>query len=215
MNSTLNYILNKYNIKLGKEYFIDVPDMHGSVDLAKLFAELGFTNGVEIGTDEGIYAEFLLKTIPNLTLYCVDPWLAEAYEPGEQPESGEDQAFFDKRAIETLDRLKGLKAIIKRKTSLEALEDFEDDSLDFVYIDGNHDFLNVIQDIQGWLKKVRPGGIISGHDYVRYPFKKYNHVKAAVQAYARSYHLLPVFAVLHTREGLRRDRYRSWFIVKE
>lgn len=216
MNSTLNYILDKYKIKLGKEYYIDVPGMHGSADLAKLFAELGFSWGVEIGTDEGIYAEFLAKTIPNLHLDCIDPWKAEAYEPGQQPESGENQEFFNKRFEATTERLSKYPDVsIHRVTSMQALKMFPDNSLDFVYIDGNHDFLNVIQDFQGWLKKVKPGGIISGHDYVRYPFKKYNHVKNAVQAYARSYHLLPIFAVLHTREGLKRDRYRSWFYVKQ
>ena len=57
MNNTLDYILKKYNITVGKNYFIDIPEMKGSADLAKLFAELGFTNGVEIGTDQGEYAE--------------------------------------------------------------------------------------------------------------------------------------------------------------
>lgn len=219
--NTLDYILDKYKITVANQYFIDVEGMHGSVDLAKLFAELGFKEGVEIGTDQGEYAEVLFKTIPNLKLSCVDPWKAEAYEKGEQPESGENQEFFDKRYEETHLRLNSLllslnasKGFIFRETSMEALRHFQDDSLDFVYIDGNHDFLNVTQDLHYWLKKVRPGGIISGHDYVRYPFKKYNHVKKAVQAYAVSYHLLPVFAVLYVRNGMRRDRYRSWFLVK-
>lgn len=215
MQNTLNYILKKYNITLGHEYFIDVPEMTGaSKDLASLFAELGFKRGAEIGTDQGEYAEVLLKTIPNLKLFCVDPWQAQAYAPGEQPESGEDQAFFDKRYQETLDRLNGYKLIIYKLTSMEALSAFNDNSLDFVYIDGNHDFLNVTQDIHFWLKKVRPGGIISGHDYCKYPFRKYNHVKKVVQAYAQSYNLLPVFATMQDRKGLKRDRFRSWFIVK-
>ena len=103
---------------------------------------------------------------------------------------------------------------ILRKTSMQALNDIDDNSLDFVYIDGNHDFLNVTQDIHYWLKKVKPGGILAGHDYVYYPFRKYNHVKNVVQAYANSYHLFPVFAVMQDKHGLRRDRFRSWFLVK-
>ena len=209
----LDYILKKYNITLGNQYFIDLP-IKGSIELAKLFAELGFQEGVEIGTDQGEFAEVLLKTIPNLHLACVDPWKAEAYERGYQPESNEKQEYFDKRFQETLDRLNLWKPMIYRMTSMEALKDFPDNSLDFVYIDGNHDFLNVTQDIHYWLKKVKPGGIISGHDYVSYPFRKYNHVKKVVQAYAKAYHLLPVFAVSQDKHGLKRDRYRSWFIVK-
>ena len=214
--STLEYILKKYNITIGNQYFIDIPEMVGSADLAKLFAELKFTKGVEIGTDQGEFAEVLLKTIPDLNLNCIDPWKAEAYEKGYQPESNETQEFFDKRYEETENRLNRFDPMVNilRATSMEAVSVFEDNELDFVYIDGNHDFLNVTQDIHYWLKKVKPGGILSGHDYVNYPFRKYNHVKKVVQAYARSYHLLPVFAVMQDKHGLRRDRYRSWFIVK-
>ena len=97
---------------------------------------------------------------------------------------------------------------------MDALKYFQDDSLDFVYLDGNHDFVNVTQDIHYWLKKVKPGGILSGHDYVKYSVFKHNHVKGVVQAYAKAYGLFPVFAVTYTNKGLRRDRYRSWFIVK-
>lgn len=212
--NTLDYILKKYNIQIGKQYFIDIPEMVGSADLSKLFAELKFNLGVEIGTDQGEFAEVLCKDNSNLHLTCIDPWLASAYEKGEQPESNEDQDFFDKRFKETCDRLGIYNCFILRTGSMSALSSFEDNSLDFVYIDGNHDFLNVAQDIHFWLKKVKPGGVLSGHDYAFYPSDKFNHVKRVVQAYALAYHLLPVFAVSYTNKGLRRDRFRSWFIVK-
>jgi len=213
-----DYIIKKYNIKLDGRYFIDIPELIGAEGLAHLFAELGFKIGAEIGTDQGEYAEVLLKTVPNLLLYCIDPWKAEAYEPGQQPESGENQEFFDNRYKETVERLKewGLNGQIAlwRETSMEGLKRVVDNSQDFVYIDGNHDFLNVTQDIHHWFKKVKPGGILAGHDYVRYPSKKYIHVQKVVNAYMTTYHLLPVFLVTPTNEGLKRDRYRSWFIVK-
>ena len=215
--NTLNYILNKYNIEVGKQYFIDVPEIIGAEGLAHLFAELKFTKGVEIGTDEGEYAEVLLKTIPNLGLDCVDPWKAEAYEKGYQPESFEKQEYFDKRFQETCKRLEkyiGEQCTLIKLTSMKALSLFKNNSLDFVYIDGNHDFLNVTQDIHYWLKKVRPGGILSGHDYVRYPSRKFNHVQKVVNAYTTAYHLLPVFLVTPTDKGMRRDRFRSWFLIK-
>lgn len=219
--NTLNYITKKFNIEIANQYFIDIPQMIGAVDLAKLFNELDFRIGVEIGTDQGEFAEVLCKSIPKLSLTCVDPWKAEAYEKGEQPEGNEVQEFFEKRYEETKERLTPYMQIGKfpqvniiRKTSRQALDSFPDDLFDFVYIDGNHDFLNVTQDIHYWLKKVRSGGILSGHDYVRYPSHKFNHVKAVVQAYCTSYHLLPVFAVMQDKKGLKRDRFRSWFIVK-
>lgn len=211
--NTLDYIVKKYNITVGRQYFIDIPQMHGSADLAKLFAELKFNLGAEIGTDQGLYAEYLCQQNPNLKLFCVDPYMAAAYELGK---SGvvEDQPYFDERYKETMERVKPYNAHVIRKTSMAALNDFEDNSLDFVYIDANHDFINVAQDIHYWLKKVKPGGILSGHDYARYPGRKFNHVKKVIEAYVTSYHLLPLFAVMYVPDGLRRDKYRSWFFVK-
>lgn len=214
MVNAFDYIIDKYQIKLDGRYFIDIPEMIGAADLAKLFAELGFGMGAEIGTDQGIFAKYLFDTIPNLHLICVDPWKAEAYEPGQQPESGENQEFFDRRYEETKQRLIFKNASIWRETSMEAVKDVIAESLDFVYIDGNHDFLNTTQDIHHWFKKVKPGGILAGHDYVRYPSKKYIHVQKVVNAYMTTYHLLPVFLVTPTNKGLKRDRFRSWFIVK-
>lgn len=209
------YILKKYNLEVGKQYIVQTPIV-GGVGLAELFAELGFKGGVEIGTDQGEYAEVLSKTIPNLKLYCVDPWKAEAYEPAEQPESRETQGFFDSRHEEAYERLKQFENVhLITDTSMGALDRFEDNSLDFVYIDGNHDFLNVTQDIHYWYKKVRPGGILAGHDYVRYPSRKFNHVQKVVNAYMSSYHLLPVFLTMPTDQGLKRDRFRSWFYCKK
>lgn len=214
--NTLEYIIKKYNIEVGNQYFIDIPEMIGAVDLAKLFGELKFNRGVEIGTDQGEYAQVLLMTNPDLALFCIDPWKAEAYEKGEQPESREDQSFFDNRHIEAMNRIQKYagRVHVLRRSSMDSLEYFDDNSLDFVYIDGNHDFLNVTQDIHHWLKKVKPGGILAGHDYVRYPSRKFNHVQKVVNAYTTSYHLLPVFLVTPTNEGMRRDRFKSWFLVK-
>lgn len=214
VSNTFKHIVEKYNINLDGRYFIDIPEMIGAEGLAHLFAELGFKTGVEIGTDQGEYAEVLCRTIPDIELFCVDPWLAQAYEPGQQPESNEKQKFFDERHSETTFRLMNFNAAILRKTSMDVVHTFPDNFLDFVYIDGNHDFLNVTQDIHHWFKKVRPGGILSGHDYVRYPSKKFNHVQKVVNAYMTTYHLLPVFLCTPTNEGLKRDRFRSWFIVK-
>lgn len=54
------------------------------------------------------------------------------------------------------------RAAILRLTSEQAATLFVDDSLDFCYIDAQHDFLSVMQDITRWWPKVRSGGIIAG-----------------------------------------------------
>jgi hypothetical protein len=52
--------------------------------------------------------------------------------------------------------------------SLEAAEHFEDESLDFVFLDAGHDYQSISADIDAWLPKVIPGGTLAGHDYERY-----------------------------------------------
>ncbi len=96
---------------------------------------------------------------------------------------------------------------IIRKESLSAVNDFEDESLDFVYIDANHHFINIAADLYQWQKKVKPGGIMSGHDYMHFPPERDNHVKHVVDAYAQAFEIKTYFE-------LGQDKYPSWFWVK-
>mgnify|MGYP001583438381 FL=1 len=212
--TTYEKVIKKYNIKVGTQYIVDIPDM-GRDDMAKLFAELGFNVGAEVGVENGYYSEVLLKANPKLQLYGVDPWSAGAYEVGTHAVDTE-QKKYDERYETAVKLLKPYNFTIIRKGSMEALADFKDNSLDFVYIDANHDFPNFTNDLHNWIKKVRPGGIVSGHDYAYFSYKKANHVKRALQAYARCYRMIPLFIVgAETYDkGFTRDKYRSWFWVK-
>ena len=107
---------------------------------------------------------------------------------------------------------------IIRKLSMEAVKEFEDGSLDFVYIDGNHTLPYVIRDIIEWARKVRVGGMVTGHDYresVR--LKSNNHVVHAVNCYTRSYRIQPWFLFGRKAKlpGEVRDNSRSWGWVKD
>ncbi len=217
MEKTIDYILKKYDITVDRKYVIDIPNI-GRDNLAELFAELGFKKGVEVGVEKGLYSEVLCKANPDLHLTCVDPWLASAYEPGIHAVDTE-QSKFDERYKETVKKLKPYNCTIIRKTSLDAVDDFEDESLDFVYIDANHDFPNFTNDLHQWKKKVRIGGIVSGHDYAYFSHKKFNHVKRVLEAYTRCYRMIPIFvAGADTKtsdKSITREKFRSWFWVKE
>lgn len=54
-----------------------------------------------------------------------------------------------------------------RLASLDAALQFEDHSLDLVFVDGDHSEEAVRADLEAWTPKVKPGGLISGHDYHR------------------------------------------------
>ena len=211
--TTLEYILNKYRLKIVNQFFIEIPNMDRE-DLAKLFAELGFTEGVEVGVEKGLYSELLCMNNPKLHLSCIDPWSYKAYEPG-NPTAYQEQKPYDDLYEETVKRLAPHNCTVVRKGSMEALSDFKDGSLDFVYIDANHDFPNFINDLHQWIKKVKVGGIVSGHDYAYFSYKKFNHVRRALEAYARCYRMRPYFVVgSEEYSELKRDKFRSWFWVK-
>lgn len=209
--NALNYICEKYHINPGQRPPIEIPDTNRE-DLAKLFGELGYSRGVEIGTLEGEYAEMLLDNNPNLHLYCVDPYVAYKgyYEYRTQARMDEFMANGQKR-------LEGKNYTLIRKFSGQAVEDFDDNSLDFIFIDGNHGYQHVVNDISNWSPKIKSGGIISGHDYIKRKDPKWGMgVVQAVNGYTDVYKIRPWF-ILGTKAiipGQKRDKNRSWFWVK-
>ena len=201
MNATLEYMLAKYQADPEAKPPTELQENRQG--LAQLFRELKFTVGAEIGVEQGYYSEVLCRANPDLHLYCVDPWVTYTRYADHVSQSKLDRYY-----AEAIERLKPYHCVVLRVYSLQAVREFESDSLDFVYIDGNHEFEFVVNDIIGWHKVVRPGGIISGHDYRRdkadrIPF----HVKQAVQAYTDAYRIRPWFV-------LRGDKDPSWMWVK-
>ena len=123
---------------------------------------------VEIGSFLGRSAAFMAVEIANsgkrIRFVCVDPFLGVLGVLG-------DKKLVDERcAIEAfranlerggVDHLVETMAML----SVEAAVKFEDISVDFVFIDGAHDYPNVRADLCAWLPKVKSGGVIAGHDY--------------------------------------------------
>ena len=134
--------------------------------LAQLFAELGFTRGAEVGVAEGIYSEVLCQTIPNLELYCADLW--DTYYRGFSNVRIKDLEMQEEALALAHEKLDRYNAKYIRAASFDAVKEIEDDCLDFVYIDGDHSFDYVMMDLILWSKKVKPGGIVSGHDAYRF-----------------------------------------------
>lgn len=55
--------------------------------------------------------------------------------------------------------------VLMEKSSLEACKEFGDESVDLVFIDADHRYSAVKEDIKCWYKKLKPGGVLCGHDY--------------------------------------------------
>ncbi len=137
--------------------------MKSKYDLIKHFAELGFTTGAEIGVSMGHLSEAMFKAIPNLKLYCVDVWMS--YDGNRWAASQRRNDKYYRRACQ---KLAPYNSELIKDTSMNAVRRIPDGSLDFVYIDANHSYDYVMEDLINWTKKVRKGGIVSGDDYYNF-----------------------------------------------
>lgn len=160
-----------------------VPDRHELPELLNRRGLLG--TGVEIGVQEGVYSEQLLSRWRGEQLISVDPWLAAPSEEWVNTDNVEQPAH-EQRYATTVARLApfGDRSVIWRKTSDAASNQVPDRSLDYVYIDARHDYASVLEDVSLWYPKVRPGGLLAGHDYVDGLFPEGDFgVKRAVDEY--------------------------------
>lgn len=119
--------------------------------------------GVEIGVLGASGSVAMLNRMPNLKLYCIDPW---RHFEGHSYEAERDQTFHDENYEGTKKRLEEFKerVIILRMTSDEAIKEIEE-PVQFAHIDGDHRYVQVAKDIENYLPLIEKGGIISGHDW--------------------------------------------------
>ena len=144
--------------------------------------------------------------------FCIDPWrpLPEYHDYRKK------EIFEQMFKNATLKLKKHSNCEMVQKLSVEASKDFEDESLDMVYIDANHRLEFVINDISIWLPKLKNGGILAGDDYLEIKKPTHTHVFEAVNAYTRSYDIKPWFVLGRDTKipGEIRDKRRSWMWVR-
>jgi predicted O-methyltransferase YrrM len=128
---------------------------------------------VECGAWLGASSAYLCDISKDtITIYIVDTWKG----------SPDELDSHHKLATETdifsifVENMGSRKFTPLRMDSCEAAKQFDDESLDVVYIDMTHTYEAVKKDIQCWLPKVKTGGYIAGHDYGNFPgvFKAVN-----------------------------------------
>lgn len=130
----------------------------------RLVKSRGLTKGAEIGVGYGGHCQALLEYRGIDSLIGVDPY---AHRDGCDDATNLSQNDLDRVYHRALDRLAkyGRRFELIRETSASAAMRVENDSLDFVYIDGDHTYDAVANDLGLWFDKVQDGGIIAGHDY--------------------------------------------------
>lgn len=136
-------------------------------DLPRLLNAANLTgHGAEIGVFRGDYSHALLSAWKGERLYLVDPWCHFDTDYDDALNVGNEEQ--EERYRSTVERLSefGDRAHILRNTSEDAAAIVPDGTLDFVYIDANHSFEACRHDIQLWWPKIKPGGLLGGHDYL-------------------------------------------------
>ncbi|MEM9969122.1 MAG: class I SAM-dependent methyltransferase [Pseudomonadota bacterium] len=149
----------------GAEVLNDVFELLDRLPKGAVGAEVGVATG-------GLSLQMLKRAQPN-KLYLIDPWDVEDIED------------YSPRSLARLEKtlssqIASGQVEIRRGYSQAELPKLEANSIDWVYIDAAHDYDNVRLDLDACARVVRPGGIIAGHDYVRWvsPTERYGVVEA-------------------------------------
>lgn len=169
-------------------------------DIPKAVAHFKNPVGIEIGTDGGGTTTYLLDSIPNLTLHGIDPY-TPYIDWGGNPFSwhgglNADQNSSYDEFMKKVSRY-GSRYVHHKKTSDDAVVDFDDESMDFIFVDGLHTYDQVLKDCENYYPKLKKGGVFCGHD-----FTVIQAVNAAVREFAQKNNI--------TNIGLMRQDVWYW-----
>lgn len=120
---------------------------------------------VEVGSWKGKSAAYLgvniINSGKNIKLHCVDTFGGSIEHTGVKEIV---EGTLHATCVQNLEPVSSVVEIFKID-SVSASKNYEDKSIEFVFIDGDHSYEAVMEDIAAWLPKVKPGGILAGHDY--------------------------------------------------
>jgi hypothetical protein len=156
------FILKHFNVTPAESGPTVLPiDRYG---LPRLWRKFGALTVAEIGVSKGRFTREICKIMPSAKVYGIDPW--SAYDEYVERKGHRGQQALSRHYEEAKARLAPFQNCeLIKAMSLDAAATFADNSLDAIFIDANHSFAHCIADIAAWTPKVKPGGMITGHDY--------------------------------------------------
>lgn len=181
--------------------------------------------GVELGAFKGEFSRTILNRWMG-TLYMVDVWREL------DKKEYDDQSNHEFHTDAYLAAMNNVKPFSERAHMLRcrgnvAAELFRDSSLDFVYIDANHTYESVVEDITTWYPKIKSGGVLAGHDYLKLEFPAgekniplllWNEATPEKQNYAGMFGVNPAVDEFVDREGydlnVTDEFLGTWWIIK-
>lgn len=155
--------------------------------------------GCEIGVSFGSHCKRILQTTQLEKLYGIDPYM----NYGDPTNTTMPDVYFDIFYYKVKDKLSafGNRFELIRGFSVMTAPHFNDESLDFIFLDANHTYYAVKADLEAWYSKVRPGGIVAGDDYATC----HPGVPQAVNEF---------FAKRGITVNLDKDQPRFWWVQK-
>ena len=130
--------------------------------------------GVEVGVYQGNNAKNILNLLNIKELVLVDPWVdyvdertgISAADPSDLNKDISSEMFFNNNYEIVKNKfLNNSKIRIIKDYSVNAAKVFDDEYFDFVYIDGHHDYAEVLKDLEAWYPKLKEFGVMCGDDY--------------------------------------------------
>jgi len=127
----------------------------------------------EIGVWKGDFSARILEVVRPAILHLIDPWrfeagpeYSEAWYGGSAAKSQADMDAIHAAVRYRFEpQVESGRVAVRRQASAAAAEAFEDGYFDWVYIDANHQYEFVMQDLQAYWPKVKTGGMVAGDDY--------------------------------------------------
>ena len=160
---------------------------------------------VEIGTYLGNNARSMLEHMNIEKLYIIDP-----YERYEQYTCYPDKDF-EKVYHAAQKKLASYenKIVWIKKHSNSAINDIP--QADYIYIDGNHSYEYVLNDMQNYWPKIKNNGILAGHDIAN---KK--SVKKAYDQFLTDIKIEKVVEVMKKESKIQTfETTPDWWIIKQ
>lgn len=158
---------------------------------------------VEVGVRNGGNAKRLVTHNPA-KLYLVDIWAEQdAYKDKRNTRNDQYEQMYQ---TVKKDFAPHPNVVLVRKLSIDASKDFENESIDFVYLDADHSERSTYMDLRVWAPKVKVGGWIAGHDWFEEE-DSWSGVKKAVTRYLKE--------TGHELQYLTKDRFHSWAFLKK
>jgi len=161
--------------------------------------------GAEIGVWRAFFSETILSRWHGKKLYLIDPYTE--YNSYTHNMSWDNTAHKKNYAIavESMEKQFPGRHEFIIKFSADAANMFKDGQLDFVYIDGNHSYKFVKEDLQLWVPKVKIGGLVSGHDFINLEKKGFGVKRAVMEFMAERQETLYV----------DRSKWPTWYFIKK